>query len=59
MARRVMLSRDEAEWLVDLLERDGSVIARDLADEIRAIFGMAPRDRPDPADARQLLRAHR
>jgi hypothetical protein len=43
MARRFLIGRDEAEYLVDLLEREDSAIARDLAAEIRAIFGMVPR----------------
>ena len=46
--RNISISRDEAEWLVDLLEKcdrktEGSW-RFDLADQIRETFGMVTRE---------------
>jgi hypothetical protein len=42
MARDWCLGRTEAEWLVDLIENQDEMLH--LADELRELFGMRPRD---------------
>lgn len=43
--RKLELTRDEAEYLVDLLEVRDIPFALDLAAEIRELFGMVTRER--------------
>lgn len=40
MTRQWSLTRTEAEFLVDLIEKSGAM--QYLADELRELFGMAP-----------------
>lgn len=46
--RKLLLSRDEAEWLVDLLEKcdleSEGTWRMDMASEIRKLFGMCTRE---------------
>lgn len=42
--RNLPLSRDEAEYLVDLLDAQGELLAKIIADDLRELFGMVTRE---------------
>lgn len=47
--RKLPLTREEAEYLVDLLEAQGEEFANIIASDLRELFGMVTREREEQA----------